>query len=126
MERTTYSWQRTATVIFFSILEPQATEFSEMIVPSWDLLPAWTTIAPDRTTAARKSGFFMGASLNLSIPRCFQCKGAGRRKIGSWLQWSTKGKRGERGFGKRGNVGKRGDRREVSPILKISNHYKQN
>jgi hypothetical protein len=31
-------------------------------------LPAWTTTAPDRTTAARKSGFFMGASLNLSIP----------------------------------------------------------
>jgi hypothetical protein len=47
-----------------STLEPQATEFSEMIVPNWGLLAACASIAPKITMAASMNGFF------ISAPRC--------------------------------------------------------
>src|SRR5229473_7037404 len=62
----------------FSSVEPQATEFSEMIVPACGLLPACKRIAPEKTTPASKNAFFIGAPLSVIWLRdfslSFQCK----------------------------------------------------
>src|SRR5712691_4194896 len=67
----------------FSSVEPQATEFSEMIVPVWGLLPACTRIVPEITTPASKNAFFIGAPQSVIWLRDFslssQCKAIASR-----------------------------------------------
>src|SRR5215472_4814991 len=100
--RTTYSWQSTSTVIClfflpFSTVEPQATEFSEIIVPNCGL-PASARIGSSRRTAATKSGFFMGApwtKFDAGLVS-FQCKCKASENGGARRAREPKGKRSRR------------------------------
>jgi hypothetical protein len=61
--RTTYSWQSNAVLFLcLSVLEPQSTEDSEIIVPDCGFWQAWTRLAANKAAADSRRIRFIGDS----------------------------------------------------------------